>query len=132
LCIAIAVSLATLAWINGLPTSTIYTEDLQVTNHKWGSNCTYVDITLNNTGTQSVTLKSITANAQSAAVVYIVGSNQIRKGENAVLRISNTFTPGASCKFTFQTAKGNKFVYMATAEPFSSISKMEQGNTNSR
>jgi hypothetical protein len=115
LCVAIAVSLATLAWINGLPTSNMYTEDLQATKHQWGPNRTYVDVTIYNNGTQSVRLKSVTVNSQPYSVVYIVGSNQINKGESAVLRVANTFTPGATYQLAFQTAKGNRFVYTVTA-----------------
>jgi hypothetical protein len=125
LCIAIAVSLATVAWINGLPTSNMYTEDLHATNHQWGPNCKYVDVTLYNNGTQSVRLKSVTVNSQPATVVYIVGSSQISNGESAVLRVANTFIPGATYQLAFQTVKGNRFVYTATAELVSSIFKME-------
>ena len=125
LCIAIAVTLATVAWINGLPTSNMYTEDLHATDHQWGPKYAYVDVTLYNNGTQSVRLKSVTVNSQPATVVYIVGSSQINKGESAVLRVANTFVPGATYQLAFQTVKGNRFVYTATAELVSSIFKME-------
>jgi hypothetical protein len=125
LCIAIAVTLATAAWINGLPTSNMYTEDLHATSYQWGPNCAYVDVTLCNNGTQNVRLKSVTVNSQPATVVYIVGSSQINHGESAVLRVANTFVPGATYQLAFQTAKGNRFVYTATAELVSSIFKME-------
>ena len=115
LCIATAVSLATVAWINGLPTSNMYTEDLQATNHQWGPNRTYVDVTIYNNGTQSVTLKSVTVNSQPATVIYIAGSNQINKGESAILRVANTFTPESTYKIVFQTVKGNRFIYTTTA-----------------
>jgi len=115
ICIAIAVSLATLAWMNGLPTPDIQTEDLQATNHQWGPNLTYVDVTLHNNGTQNIKLNSVTINSQPATVVYIAGSNQINTGETAILRIANTFTLEETYQLTFQTAKGNKFVYTATA-----------------
>jgi hypothetical protein len=125
LCIAIAVTLATLAWINGLPTPDMHTEELQPTNHQWGPNFAYVDVTLYNNGTQSVKLKSVTVNSQPATVVYIVGSNQINIGEKAVLRISNAFVPGETYQLAFQTVKGNRFVYTATAELVSSVFKIE-------
>jgi hypothetical protein len=114
LCIAVAVSLATLAWMNGLPTSNMYTEELDVTSHQWGPNCTYIDVILYNNGTQSVNLKSVTVNSKPATVVYIAGSSQIDKGETATLRIANAFTPQETCQLTFQTAKGNKFTHTAT------------------
>lgn len=125
LCITIAVSLATLAWSNGLPTSNIYTEDLQATNHEWGPNCAYVDVTLTNNGMKSVILNSVSANSQPTTVVFIAGSNIIRKGENSILRIANTFTPGATCQLAFQTGKGNRFSYTVKSEWGSSISKIE-------
>ena len=115
LCIATAVTLATVAWINGLPTSKMYNEDLRAANYQWGPNFAYVDVTLYNNGTQSVKLKSITVNSQPATVVYIAGSNQINKGEAVVLRIANTFLPDATYQLAFQTVKGNSFVYTATA-----------------
>jgi archaellum component FlaF (FlaF/FlaG flagellin family) len=114
LCIAVAITLATLAWINGLPTTNMYTEKLDLTSQQWGPNCTYIDVTLYNNGTQSVKLKSVTVNSQPATVIYIAGSNQIGKGETATLRIATTFTPEETYQLTFQTTKGNKFTYTAT------------------
>ncbi len=121
ICIAFAVFSATLAWINGLPTSTMYTEELQPTSLQWGPNCIYADVTLYNNGTQSVKLDSVTVNSQPATVVYIFGSSQIDSGESAVLRVANTFVSGTEYQLAFQTAKGNKFFCIVTAEIVSSI-----------
>jgi lipopolysaccharide export system protein LptA len=117
ICIAIAVSLATLAWMNGLPTPDMQPETLQLTNCQWETNLAYVDVTLHNNGTQNVQLKSVTVNSQPATVVYIAGSNQINNGETAVLRIAHAFTPQETYQLKFQTAKGNKFTYTATPQP---------------
>jgi flagellin-like protein len=128
LAVVIAVSLATVAWISGLSTSYMQIEELHATNHQWGPNISYVDVTLHNTGTQSVKLSSVSVNSQPAtSVIYIVGSSQIGNGESAVLRISDTFVPGATYQFVFQTVKGTKFFYIATAEVVSSIFRMEWG-----
>jgi hypothetical protein len=115
LCIAIAITLATVAWINGLPTSNMYTENLEATSYQWGPNCAYVDVTLHNNGTQSLKLKSVTVNSHPATVVYITGSNQINSGESTVLRVANTFVQGETYQLAFQTIKGNRFTYAATA-----------------
>lgn len=115
ICIAIAVSLATLAWINGLPTPDMQTEDLQPTSHQWGPKLSYVDVTLCNNGTQNVKINSVTVNSQPTTIVYIAGSNQINTGETSVLRIANTFIPEETYQLTFQTAQGNRFVYTVTA-----------------
>jgi hypothetical protein len=111
ICIAIAVSLATLAWMNGLPNPDMQTEYLQVTSYRLGSNLSYVDVTLYNSGIQSVRIKSVTLNAQPAIVVYIAGSNQIDAGETAVLRVANAFAPKEIYQLEFQTVKGSKVVY---------------------
>ncbi len=111
ICIAIAVSLATLAWMNGLPNPDMQIEYLQVTSHQLGSNLSYVDVTLCNNGTQSVRIKSVTLNAQPAIVAYIAGSNQINTGETAVLRVANAFAPKETYQLEFQTIKGSKVVY---------------------
>jgi hypothetical protein len=129
LVLAIAVSLATLAWLSGLSTSSMEVEELRATDHQWGPSVAYIDITLNNIGTQRVKLNSVTVNSQLATVIYIVGSNQINSGESAVLRISSTFTIGANYQFTFQTASGNRFFYIAAAELVSPVFKMEWGTT---
>ena len=127
LALAIAVSLATLAWLSGLSTSSAEVEELRATDHEWGPSVAYIDITLNNIGTQRVKLNSVTMNSQPATVIYIVGSNQINSGDSAVLRISGTFTIGANYQFTFQTATGNRFFYLAAAELVSSVFRMEWG-----
>ena len=114
ICIAIAVSLATLAWMNGLPTPDMQSEDLQVTSHQLAANLAYVDVTLYNNGTQTVKITSITVNAQKTTAVYITGSNQINTGETTVVRVANAFTPEKTYKIEFQTAKGNKFIYPVT------------------
>jgi archaellum component FlaF (FlaF/FlaG flagellin family) len=115
ICLAIAVSLATLAWMNGLPTPNIQTEDLQVTNYQLGSNFSFVDVTLYNNGTQSTKIKSITVDSQPTTVAYIDGSDQINLGESAVVRIANAFAPEEEYKIEIQTSKGSKFIYTVTA-----------------
>ena len=127
LAVAIAVSVATVAWISGLSGSFMQIEELRATNHQWGPNGSYIDVTLHNTGTQSLRLSSASVNSQLASITYVVGSSQIGNGESAVLRVSNTFVPGAVYQFAFQTAKGNKFFYRATAELVSPIFRMEWG-----
>jgi len=114
ICIAIAVSLATLAWMNGLPTPDIQTEDLQVTSHQLGSNFSFVDVTLYNSGTQSAKIKSITVNSQPTIVAYIDGTNQINIGESVIVRIANAFVPEEAYQIEVQTARGSKFVYTVT------------------
>ena len=116
ICIAIAVSLATLAWMNGLPTPDMQPETLQLTSYQWSQNLAYVDVTLHNNGTQNVQIKTVTVNSQPATVVYIAGSNQINTEETAVLRIAHTFTPQETYQLTFQTTKGNAFNYTATPQ----------------
>jgi hypothetical protein len=114
ICIAIAVSLATVAWMNGLPTPDIQTENLQVTNHQLAPNNAYVDVTLYNNGTQTAKITSVTVNSQPTTVAYITGSNQINTEETAVMRVANAFTPNQTYQLTFQTTKGTKITHTIT------------------
>jgi hypothetical protein len=116
ICITIAISLATLAWIHGLPTSTMYTEELCLTSLQWGPDYTYIDITLFNNGTRNVKLGSITINSKPVTIVYIFGSSQINTKEAAIVRVSNTYVSGENYQLSFKTAKGNRFVYEANAK----------------
>ena len=125
ICIAIAISLATLAWINGLPTSNMNTEELHLTSLQSGPNCTYIDITLFNNGTRIVKLRSVKVNSKPAIVVYIFGSSQIKTRESTIVRVANTFVSGKNFEVTFETYKGNRFVYKANTEFFSSNRKMK-------
>jgi hypothetical protein len=125
--IAIVVSLVTVACISNLSTPITQVEELHTTNHQWGPNSTCVDVTLQNLGTQSVSLSNVLVNSQPASIVYIVGSKQINTGESAVVRVSGTFVPGTVYQLTFQTVKGSKFYYIATANLVSSIFRMEWG-----
>ena len=77
--IVVAVSLATVAWMSGLSTSFMQIEEMHATNHQWGPNTAYIDITLNNIGTTSVNLDSITVNSQPATATYITGANPINR-----------------------------------------------------
>lgn len=120
ICIAIAISLATVAWIHGLPTSTMYSEELHLTSLQWGPDHTYIDITLFNNGTRSVKLSSVTVNSEPVTVVHIFGSNHISTGESGIVRVANAFISGENYQLTFETSKGNRFVYIANTELVSS------------
>ena len=115
ICIAIAVALATVAWMNGLPNPDMHSEDLQVTSHQLGSNLAYIDVTLYNNGTKSVKINSVKVNSQPTTVVYIAGSNQINTGETEVIRVANSFAPNETYQIEFQTVKGSKLFYTVTA-----------------
>lgn len=125
ICIAIAISLATLAWMHGLPTATMYTEELRLTSLQWGPNHTYIDITLFNNGTRSVKLSSVTINSKPVTVVYIFGSSQINTGESAIVRVSQNFVSEENYQLGFETTKGNRFIYKASAELVSYIPIMK-------
>jgi archaellum component FlaF (FlaF/FlaG flagellin family) len=114
ICIAIAVSFATLAWMNGLPTPDMQIEDVQVTSYQVEQNLAYVDVTLYNNGTQTVKIISVTVNSQPTRIAYIVGSPQINTRESILLRVANAFIPEETYQLTLQTAKGSKFVYQVT------------------
>ncbi|MCX8152926.1 MAG: hypothetical protein N3E52_00660 [Candidatus Bathyarchaeota archaeon] len=115
LCIAIAISLATMAWINGLPT-TNQNNKVQIVAHRLGPNRAYIDVRLYNNGTQTAVLRSVKVNSKPATVIYILGSSQIRSGGSAILRVAIPSVPDRTYQIAFQTDKGNKFVYTIIAK----------------
>jgi len=125
----VAVTLATAAWISGFSFTFMQIEELRVTNHNWSPDCSYVDVTLRNTGTQFAKLSTVLLNNQLAPITYVSGSSSINPGETAILRVTSNFIVGDNYQFSFLTQKGNRFFLIATPTETSSVFRMEWGTT---
>ena len=113
---AIAVSLSIALWSGKLTLGFMHTEELKVTEHRWGLNFTYIELKLANTGADTIKINQVLVDSQSVNVTYITGANPLEPGSTATLRISYDFVQGKNYKFFFITSNGNKFFYMVTAE----------------
>jgi flagellin-like protein len=129
LAVVIAVAIATVAWMSGLTFSFMDIEELRITNEHWGPECSYVDLTLQNRGTSTIAINSVTVNSQSTTFAFISGSETIEAGESAVVRITQTFVPQGKYSIAFSTMKGNSFFSYLEARLLASTFRMEWGTT---
>jgi len=113
---ALAVSLSIALWSGKLTLGFMHTEELKVTEHRWGLNFTYIELKLANTGADPIKINQVVVDSQSVNVTYITGANPLEPGSTATLRISYEFVQGKTYQFFFITSNGNKFFYMVTAE----------------
>jgi flagellin-like protein len=129
LAVVIAVALVTAGWLSSLTVSFMDIEELRVTNESWGQDCSYVDLTLRNSGTSTVTINGIKVNSQSTTFTFISGSEIISSGESAVMRITEAFIPGNTYSVLFTTLKSSVFYWHLEARLLASTFRMEWGTT---
>ena len=113
---AVGVSLSIAIWSGKLTLGFMHTEELKVTEHRWSSNFTYIELKLANTGADPIKINQVLIDSQSVNTTYVAGNNPLEPGGTATLRISYDFVQGKTYRFFFITSNGNKFFYMATAE----------------
>jgi len=114
--VVIAVSIAATTWMGSISFNFMEVDDLRITNHSWPSDISYVDLTLKNLGTSSVTISEVEVNDVTASDVSIVsGEATLSAGETAILRITQSFTPSRRYEFTLVSSSATKFVYVASA-----------------
>ena len=113
---AVAVSLSIAIWSGKLTLGFMHTEELKVTEHRWGLNFTYIELKLANTGADPIKINQVLIDSQSANVTYVAGTNPLKPGSTVTLRISYDFVQGKTYRFFFITSNGNKFFYIVTAE----------------
>jgi flagellin-like protein len=115
--VTVAVSIAVAAWMGALTFTFMKTEELKITRHTWASDSTYVDIAVKNTGTAKMNITAIQANGADPDTGWAVqvGSLPLEPGDSATLRITHGYSSGTKYEFSFVSATGNVFKYMATA-----------------
>jgi len=118
--VTVAVSIAVAAWMGALTFSFTATEQVNITNMNFlvGDATTgRIYITANNTGTTAVTIneawvnnvKVLTTNENPALPSSIAANSGL------YLTITNAVTQGYSYQVKLVSAKGNTFLYTATA-----------------
>ena len=113
---AVGVSLSIAIWSGKLTLGFMHTEELKVTEHRWSSNFTYIELKLANTGADPIKINQVLIDSQSVNATYVAGNNPLEPGDTVTLRISYDFVQGKTYRFFFITSNGNKFFYTATAE----------------
>lgn len=116
--VVIAVSIASATWMGSLSFTFMKVEELQVTNHTWASDLSYIDLTVKNVRAELVTIGEVRVNNELASsVIYTSGSATLSGGDSATLRVAHNFASGTKYEFWVVTTTGNKYPYMTTAIP---------------
>jgi flagellin-like protein len=121
--VTVAVSIAVAAWMGGLSTGFMQTEQLSITVVTANAGTGSAVISVSNTGTSPVTVSQVyigTTQITGASLAF-GGANMTAAGvisANGVGTITlsgQTFTSGSNYQFKIVTSKGTNFAYSAIA-----------------
>jgi flagellin-like protein len=122
--VVVAASIAATTWMGSISFNFMEVDDLRITGHSWASDISYIDITIKNFGTTSITLSDVKVNDVTASdVSFVSGDETLEEGETATLRVTQSFTPSKKYEFTIITSSSTKLVYVAVA-PYSGTSEI--------
>mgnify|MGYP006267149875 CR=1 FL=1 len=119
--VTVAVSIAVAAWMGALTFTFMKTEELKITSVTFPSNST-VQISLTNTGGNSLTVSSVTIDdVEKTNLAYAgdFGSDRsLAKGKSGTITINAwNWTSGYKYTFAVLTSSGNKYTYTTNAAP---------------
>ena len=123
--VTVAVSIAVAAWMGALTFTFMQTEELKVLSAAYESAAppTYVDLSIKNTGSASLTMDSVQVNNvdetdfdwDTGTALNQTTTQTVTAGEGYTVRIWYSFSSGTKYEFAILTAQGNKYTYTATA-----------------
>jgi flagellin-like protein len=118
--VTVAVSVVVAAWMGGLTLGFMGNAESASITQATFTNATSVSVTVQNTGSSTVTIKSGNI-AGFTNAVSVSGATAIAKGQTGVVVLtlggSDTFSSTAQYQITLTTAKGNTIAYTATYAP---------------
>ena len=129
--VTVAVAIAATTWLGSMSFSFTSTEEIHISSCQWAEDASYVDLTVKNSGTSSVTLDSAQiSNVDASSISFVSGNSTINAGEEAIMRVYFDYSVNTKYKFSVATSKGQKFLFVSTSPLDSSITfKMEWGKT---
>ena len=111
--IVITVTLVAGSWMAGLTFSFMKTEQIQIVNENWSPDNSYVDLTVLNSGTDTVKISSVFVNSEPAqGTTFVSGSSSLEGGESAILRVFHNYESDAE-EFRLVTQSGNQFTIVS-------------------
>jgi len=113
--VTVAVSMAAAVWMGALSFNSMRTEGLQVVGKTWAEDASYIDLTVKNVGSQTVTISHIYVNEENASYSYVSGDASIEAGETVTIRIEYEYDPGTRYEFSIFTTLGQRFLFATTA-----------------
>lgn len=112
--VTVAVSIAVAAWMGALTFTFMQTEELSFIAYTWGSNNSYIELTIRNIGSQAFTVSDVQVSGSSTTNNAL--TTPLDPGSQMVITVTKDFESGVKYEFTVITAKGNAFgPYIKTA-----------------
>jgi len=112
--VTVAVSIAVAAWMGALTFTFMKTEELKIVSVTFPS-ASKVEISVRNTGANTLTISSVTVDDSPANVTS--GTGDLLKGQSGTLKVTFGWVSGVKYTFAVLTAGGNKYTYTTTAAP---------------
>ena len=113
--VTVAVAIAATTWLGSISFSFIKTEEVNVIDQTWGSDISYVDLSVRNVGTDPVKISGVQVNKEVITnISFETGSETISAGESAVIRVDYNFVSGTKYELSIATATGNIFSCIAS------------------
>jgi len=113
--VTVAVSIAVAAWMGALTFNFMATEQLKITNLRFGPLQTMINVTEMNTGTNPVTITEIHVNNGANLLANSVTIKANSNSTQPLTSTSNLWNYGSQYEVELRSSKGNKFTYTATA-----------------
>ena len=117
--VVVAVSIAAVTWMGSISISFMKVDELTVSGHTWALDNTYIDLTLKNLGTTTVTINDVKCNNEQVTTITFPFSEgaTLSAGDTLIVRVTNNFVSSAKYQFTVLTISGTKCIYIAKANP---------------
>ena len=116
--VTVAVSIAVAAWMGALTIGFMGSSSMTVTNVQFGgsSGSKFINCTLKNTGTNTVTIATVKVNGQPASVTFSPSSGTFTSGATGSVKITYEWTAGNPYKIDLYDGSGQVVgSYQATA-----------------
>jgi flagellin-like protein len=111
-------SIVAAVWMGALTVSFQTIEEVRVTGHQWAWDCSYIDLTVKNAGTSSVTITEISVNNERVTnIAYVSGNASLPSGDSATIRIVSVFSYGNRYEFWLMTQTGTRFFTKLRLQP---------------
>jgi flagellin-like protein len=119
--VTVTASIVAAVWMGALTVSFQTIEEVRVTGHQWAWDCSYIDLTVKNAGTSSVTITEISVNNERVTnIAYVSGNASLPSGDSATIRIVSVFSYGNRYEFWLMTQTGTRFFYQVETPATSS------------
>jgi flagellin-like protein len=119
--VTVTVSVSAALWMGNITFTFMRDEEMIVTGHQWAWDCSYIDLTVRNTGTSSTKIAEIRINDVTVTnIIYLSGNSSLSGGSSATIRLFSLFRYGTKYEFLIITQTGNRFYYQLNAPATSS------------